>query len=141
MHKKEREAIPVFETEQAAPTTIDEFIAAFPPDVQEKLQQIRATIREAAPEAQEAIKYGIPTFVLHGNLVHFSAYTEHIGFYPAPTGIEAFREELAIYGSSKGTVRFPLTEPIPFDLISRIVRYRVVENTEKAAAKRRPAKP
>jgi uncharacterized protein YdhG (YjbR/CyaY superfamily) len=128
-------------TEQAAPKTIDEFIAAFPPDVQDILQKIRATIREAAPEAQEAIKYGIPTFVLHGNLVHFSAYTENIGFYPAPTGIEAFQEELAVYGSGKGTVRFPLDTPIPFDLISRIVRYRVKENIEKAAAKRRQAKP
>jgi len=118
-------------------SNIDEYIALYPPDVQAILEKIRQTIRQAAPDAQEAIKYGIPTFVLHGNLVHFGAYQKHIGFYPAPTGIEQFKNELAVYGRSKGTIQFPLDEPIPYDLITRIVAFRVKENTEKASAKRK----
>jgi uncharacterized protein YdhG (YjbR/CyaY superfamily) len=116
---------------------MDEYIADFAPDVQELLQKIRRTIREAAPGAEEAVKYGIPTFTLKGNLVHFGAYKEHIGFYPAPSGIEEFKDELAAYGSGKGTVRFPLDKPIPFDLISRIVKFRVNENLARAEAKRK----
>ncbi len=123
--------------EQTTPQSIDEYIAGFPPDVQELLQKIRRTIRAAAPDAEEAMKYGIPTFTLKGNLVHFGAYEEHIGFYPAPTGIEAFKEELAVYGSGKGTIRFPLDKPIPLGLISRIVKFRVKENVERAEAKRK----
>ena len=119
------------------PQTIDEYIAGFPPDVRMLLEQIRATIKHAAPDAQEAIKYQIPTFVLHGNLVSFAGYQNHIGFYPVPTGMEAFKDELAPYVAGKGTARFPLDQPIPFDLISRIVQFRVQENLDKAAAKRK----
>lgn len=120
---------------EKAPVTIDEYIAGFPPDVQAILQQVRATIRAAAPGAEEAIKYQLPTFVLKGNLVHFGAFKEHIGFYPTPTGTERFREELSAYKGAKGSVRFPLDRPIPYDLIRRIVEFRVKENLERAAAK------
>jgi uncharacterized protein YdhG (YjbR/CyaY superfamily) len=113
---------------QTAPRTIDEYIAGFPKDVQEILAKIRMTIRDAAPDAEEAIKYQIPTYILNGNLVHFGAYKTHIGFYPAPSGIEAFRDELSGYDGAKGTIRFPLDKPIPYDLIARIVRLRVGEN-------------
>ena len=124
-------------TKPAAPQTIDEYIAGFPKDVQEILEQIRLTIRKAAPDAQETIKYQMPTFTLMGNLVHFAAFKKHIGFYPAPTGIEEFKKELAVYAGGKGSVRFPLDQPIPFDLISRIVRFRVKESLERAEAKRK----
>ncbi len=123
--------------ESTTPQTIDEYIAGFPADVQQLLEQIRATIRQAAPDAQEAIKYQIPTFVLHGNLVSFAGYKNHIGFYPVPTGMEAFKDELAPYAAGKGSARFPLDQPIPFDLISRITVFRVQENLAKAAAKRK----
>jgi uncharacterized protein YdhG (YjbR/CyaY superfamily) len=116
-------------------TTIDEYIAHFPPDIQEILQKLRATIRAAAPEAEEAISYQMPTFKLKGNLVHFAAYKNHIGFYPAPRGIEAFAQELSVYKGSKGTVQFPIDQPLPLDLISKIVHFRVAGNLEKAAAK------
>ena len=122
-------------TEQTSPKTIDEYIAGFPQDVQEILQKIRMTIREAAPEAKEKIAYQMPTFTLKGNLVHFAAFSKHIGFYPVPTGIEAFKEELSVYKGGKGSVQFPLDQPIPYDLISRIVTFRVKENLEKAEAK------
>jgi uncharacterized protein YdhG (YjbR/CyaY superfamily) len=115
---------------KAGPRNIDEYIAAFPKDVQEILQKIRMTIRKAAPDAQEAIKYQIPTFTLNGNLVHFAAYKNHIGFYPAPTAIEKFKKELSIYGSGKGTLKFPLDKPIPFDLITKIVKFRVKERSK-----------
>jgi uncharacterized protein YdhG (YjbR/CyaY superfamily) len=118
-----------------SPQTIDEYIAAYPPDVQAILQQVRATIREAAPGAQEAIKYQLPTFVLHGNLVHFGAFQKHIGFYPAPRGLEEFKQELSAYKGSKGAVQFPLDQPIPYELIRRITEFRVQENLAKAAAK------
>jgi uncharacterized protein YdhG (YjbR/CyaY superfamily) len=114
---------------------IDEYIAGFPQDVQGKLQAVRMTIRDAAPEAEETINYAIPTFKLYGNLVHFAAFKKHIGFYPAPSGIERFKDELAGYEQAKGSVQFPLNQPIPYDLISRIVRFRVQENQEKAEAK------
>ena len=116
--------------------TIDDYIADFPPAVQEILQTIRATVREAAPEATEAISYQMPTFKLHGNLVHFAGYKNHIGFYPVPTGIEAFKEELSVYKQGKGSVQFPLDQPMPYDLIRRIVAFRVAENVAKAATKR-----
>jgi uncharacterized protein YdhG (YjbR/CyaY superfamily) len=116
-------------------TTIDEYIAHFPPDIQEILQKLRATIRAAAPEAEEAISYQMPTFKLKGNLVHFAAYKNHIGFYPAPRGIEAFAQELSVYKGSKGTAQFPIDQPLPLDLISKIVHFRVAGNLEKAAAK------
>jgi uncharacterized protein YdhG (YjbR/CyaY superfamily) len=119
----------------ASPTTIDEYIAGFPAEVQAILQKVRATIRQAAPEAQEKIGYGIPTFTLHGNLVHFAAFKNHIGFYPAPRGIEAFKDELAPYAGGKGTIQFPLDRPIPYELISRITAFRVQDNLEQAALK------
>ncbi|MFA7192002.1 MAG: DUF1801 domain-containing protein [Candidatus Paceibacterota bacterium] len=107
---------------------IDNYIKKFPSDVQVLLNKMRATIRRAAPDAEEAIKYGIPTFVLNGNLVHFGGFKNHIGFYPAPSGIKNFKKELSIYKSSKGAVQFPLGEPIPFDLVTKIVEFRVKEN-------------
>ena len=122
-------------TDQTAPKDIDEYIAGFPLELQQILQEIRMTIRKAAPDAEEAIKYQIPTFTLKGNLVHFAAFKKHIGFYPTPTGIEQFKDELSVYKGAKGSVQFPLDKPMPFDLISRIVRFRVEENLE-AAAKR-----
>jgi uncharacterized protein YdhG (YjbR/CyaY superfamily) len=127
----------IVEASQTSPNTIDQYIAGFPADVQQILQQIRQTIREAAPDAQEAISYQMPTFKLHGNLVHFAAYKKHIGFYPTPSGIEAFKDELAPYASSKGAVQFPLDQPMPYDLIRRIVTFRVAENLARAEAKRR----
>ena len=120
---------------QEAPQTIDAYIAAFPDDVQAILQHIRRTIHEIAPEATEAIAYGMPTFRLHGNLVHFAAFKNHIGFYPVPSGMAAFQEELSAYKQGKGSARFPLDKPIPYDLIQRIVRFRVEENRAAAAAK------
>ncbi len=110
---------------------IDEYIADFPDDVREKLEQLRATIHAAAPEATEAIKYGIPTFVLNGNLVHFGGYKGHIGFYPAPVGIEAFIKETAQYREGKGTLQFAIDKPLPLDLVTRIVKYRVEKNLAK----------
>jgi len=122
-------------TAEAAPKTIEQYIAGFPPDVQEILEKIRATIKKAAPDAQEAIKYQMPTFVLNGNLVHFAAFKKHIGFYPVPSGIEKFKKELSLYKGAKGSVQFPLDQPIPFTLISKIVKFRVKENLERSKAK------
>jgi len=115
---------------------IDEYIAGFPDDVQQKLQQVRETIKAAAPDAGEAIKYAIPTFVLNGNLVHFGGFKNHIGFYPAPQGLEEFKEELSGYKGAKGSVQFPLDEPMPIDLITKIVKFRVQKNMEKAKKKK-----
>jgi uncharacterized protein YdhG (YjbR/CyaY superfamily) len=123
--------------DQPAPKTIDEYIAGFPPDVQEILEKVRMAIRKAAPEAEETINYQMPTFTLHGNLVHFAAYQHHIGFYPTPTGIEEFKNELSSYKGAKGSVQFPFDRPIPYDLIGRIVEFRVKENLQKAEAKRK----
>ncbi len=107
---------------------IDEYIGTFPEEMQKKLQEIRKTIHESAPNATEAISYQMPTFKLNGNLVHFAAYEHHIGFYPIPTGMEAFKEELSQYKTGKGSVQFPLDQPLPLDLIRRIVEFRVKEN-------------
>lgn len=114
---------------------IDEYIAGFPSDVQKILERIRTTIKKAAPDAEEAIKYGIPTFTLKGNLVHFAAYKNHIGFYPAPRAIEKFKKELSRYEGGKGTIQFPLDKPIPFPLISRIVKFRVKDHLERSKTK------
>ena len=122
-------------TDQSVPRNIDEYIAGFPHDVQKTLKKIRSTIRKAAPGAQETIKYQMPTFTLKGNLLSFAAYKNHIGFYPAPAGDEKFRTELSVYRAAKSTVRFPLDKPIPFDLISKIVKFRVKEHLERAAAR------
>jgi uncharacterized protein YdhG (YjbR/CyaY superfamily) len=112
--------------------TIDEYIAAFPKNVQDILRELRQVIRESAPSAEETISYGIPTFDLHGShLVHFAAYKNHVGFYPTSSGIEAFKKELSPFKTSKGTVQFPLDKPIPFDLVKRIVKFRVKENESK----------
>ena len=119
------------------PKDIDEYIASFPEEVRAALQQVRAAIRKAAPDASETISYAIPTFVLHGNLVHFGGYKNHIGFYATPTGHEAFKEELAAYKQGKGSVQFPLDEPMPLDLITRIVKFRVGKNLEKARLKKK----
>ena len=115
-------------------TTIDEYIATFPPDVQQKLREMRAVIHKAAPDAEEAIRYGIPTFRLDGNLVHFAAFKNHIGFFPTPSGIEKFRKELSSYTLSKGTVQFPLDKPVPYDLVERIARFRAMETRKKKKA-------
>jgi uncharacterized protein YdhG (YjbR/CyaY superfamily) len=115
--------------------SIDEYIATFPEDIQKKLEEVRATIKSAAPEAKEKISYQMPTFFLFGNLVHFAAFKNHIGLYPAPSGIEAFKHELSQYEGSKGAVRFPLDRPLPLELISKIVKYRVAENLKKAESK------
>ena len=120
---------------QEAPQTIDAYIAAFPDDVQTILQHIRRTIHEIAPEATEAIAYGMPTFRLHGNLVHFAGFKNHIGFYPVPSGMMAFKDELAAYKQGKGSVQFPLDKPMPLDLIRRIVAFRVEENKGAKAAR------
>jgi len=122
-------------TDETTPQDIDEYIASFPKDIQEILEKIRITIRKAAPDAEETIKYQLPTFTLKGNLVHFGAFKKHIGFYPTPTGTEEFKNELSVYEGAKGSVRFPLDKPIPFDLISKIVKFRVQENLERAEAK------
>ncbi len=116
-------------------TTIDEYIATFPKNIQKILEEMRTTIKAAAPDAEEKISYQMPTFFLKGNLVHFAAHTKHIGFYPTPGGIEAFKEELSIYESAKGSVQFPLDKPLPLKLVSKIVKYRVAENLNKAASK------
>jgi uncharacterized protein YdhG (YjbR/CyaY superfamily) len=109
------------------PGDIDEYIAGFPRGVQQVLRQLRATIRKAAPGAEEAIKYRMPTFVLGGNLVHFAAFEHHIGFYPTPSAIEAFSTELARYKGAKGSVQFPIDRPMPLGLVTRIVKFRVEE--------------
>jgi len=126
--------------DEAGFSSIDEYIGTFPADIQTILQELRATIKAAAPEAEEKISYQMPTFYLKGNLVHFAAYKSHIGFYPAPRGIEAFQEELSAYKGSKGTVQFPIGEPLPLELISRIVRFRVEENLKIAEEKARKKK-
>ena len=117
------------------PKTVDEYIAAFSPEVRQVLEQLRATIGKAAPEAQETINYQVPTFTLKGNLVHFAAFKQHIGFYPTPSGIANFKRELSNYETAKGSVKFPLSKPLPAGLITRIVKFRVKENLEKARAK------
>jgi len=114
---------------------IDKYIAAFPEEVQALLEKVRATIQKAAPEAEETINYGIPTFTLKGNLVHFAGFKKHIGFYPTPSGIEKFKKELSIYEGAKGSVQFPLDKPIPYALIEKITKFRVKENLGKAEAK------
>jgi len=118
------------------PKNIDEYIAVFPPDVQEILEQIRATIREAAPDAEETIKYRIPTFVLKENLVHFAAFKNHVGFYPTPSGIEEFNRELAQYKLAKGSVQFPIGKSMPLSLIEKIVKFRVNEVKGKSPVKK-----
>lgn len=113
-------------------STITEYIDTFPEPVQKILQELREVIKQEAPQALEKISYQMPTFFLNGNLVHFAAYANHIGFYPAPSGIEAFKQELSAYKNAKGSVQFPIDKPLPLELIKRIVRFRVRENTAYA---------
>ena len=121
-------------TSAATATSIDDYIAGFPPATRKALEQVRALIRVVAPDATEKISYAIPTFDLNGrHLVHFAGFAKHIGFYPIPSGIEAFREELAAYKQGRGSVQFPLDKPMPLDLIRRIVEFRVVENRARTA--------
>jgi len=115
--------------------SIDEYIASYPEDIQNILNDIRATIRAAAPEATEKISYQMPTFFLNGNLVHFAAFKTHIGFYPTPSGIDEFKAELSKYKGGKGSIQFPIDQPVPLDLIAKIVKYRISENLKKAASK------
>lgn len=116
-------------------TTIDEYILTYPPEIQVILADLRTVIHEAAPEATEKISWGMATFVLHGNLVHFSGAKNHVGFHPAPSAIEAFGGELAEYRCTKGTVQFPYTKSLPLELIRRMVQFRVVEQKAFAEAK------
>jgi uncharacterized protein YdhG (YjbR/CyaY superfamily) len=115
--------------------SMDEYIATFPVEVQVLLEELRATIKAAAPEAEEKISYQMPTFFLTGNLVHFAAYKKHIGFYPSSSGIQAFKRELSAFKGAKGSVQFPLDRPLPLELVGRIVKYRVAENLKRAEEK------
>lgn len=117
--------------ETKVPETIDEYIAGFPEDIREVLRLVRATIKKAAPDAGEKISWGMATFTLNGNLVHFAGYKKHVGFYPGASGIEAFKDEFTGYKWAKGSVQFPLNKPMPLDLITRIVEFRVKESTKK----------
>jgi uncharacterized protein YdhG (YjbR/CyaY superfamily) len=126
----------MMKTNQPTPTSIDEYIATFPHDLQAILEQIRSTIKAAAPEAKETISYNMPGFTLNGHyMVYFAAYKKHIGMYPVPTGDAQFNAELSVYVAGKGTVRFPFDKPIPFDLIRAMITYLVRETLERAAAK------
>jgi len=124
-------------TANRSPNNFDEYIAGFSRDVQEILKQIRATIKKVAPDAEEAIKYQVPTFVLNGNLVHFAAFKNHIGFYPTPSGIEEFKDQLSRYESAKGSVQFPIDKSMPLSLIEKIVKFRVKEARAKSTTKKR----
>ena len=117
-------------------TTIDGYIANYPAGTQKHLKQIRDVVRKLVPEAKEDIKYGMPTYVLNGNLLHFAGFEHHIGFYPTPTGIALFKKDLAPYKQGKGSVQFPLDKPMPLALITRIVKYRLKETLEKAKKKK-----
>jgi uncharacterized protein YdhG (YjbR/CyaY superfamily) len=128
------------ETNKSTPKDIDQYIARFSADVQEILEKVRLTIREAAPDAKEKISYQMPTFTLEGNLVHFAGYKKHIGFYPTPSGIDKFKKEISAYKWAKGSVQFPLNQPIPYELINKIVTFRVKENLARAEAKEKKKK-
>lgn len=127
-------------TAKTKPSNIDEYMAGLPENIQKILEELRSTIRKAAPAAEETINYGIPTFTLNGNLVHFAAFKNHIGFYPAPSGIEAFKKELSVYDGAKGSVQFPIKDKLPLALITKIVKFRVKENIERAKEKTKSKK-
>ena len=120
------------DNKKAGFNSIDEYIQTFPEDIQKILREVRATIKSAAPDAEEKISYQMPTFFLKGNLIHFAAFKNHIGLYPTPSGTEAFKRELSIYQGAKGSVRLPIDKPMPLKLISKIVKFRVAENLKKA---------
>lgn len=115
--------------------SIDEYIATFPKETQKILEELRAAIKKVAPDAEEKISYQMPTFFLKGNLVHFAAYKNHIGFYPTPSGIEAFKKELSVYEGAKGSVQFPINKPLPLKLVRKLVKFRVAENMKNAQMK------
>lgn len=125
---------------KTSPNDIDEYIACFPIDIRVILRQLRTAISNAAPDATEKISYQMPTFYFYGNLVHFAAYKNHIGFYPAASGIAAFSKEIETYKNSKGAVQFPIDKPLPLDLIVKIVKFRIAENLERARAKKQKNK-
>src|SRR6202142_1214448 len=128
------------DSRKAGPGSIDEYIAAFPQEIQKILQELTATIKAAAPKAYEKISYQMPAFDLKGNLVWFAAYKNHIGFYPMPSGIQAFKKEFSVYEGSKGAIRFPIDKPLPLKLVSKVVKFRVAENLKKAETKSRKKK-
>lgn len=115
--------------------SIDEYILSFPPEIREILETLRKVIKESAPDAEEKISYQMPTFALHGNLVHFAACKNHIGFYPTPSAINAFKNELSEYKGAKGSIQFPIKKPLPYELVSKIVKFRVAENIKQAGDK------
>ena len=119
------------------PVDTDAYIAGYPKETQKNLKQLRATIKKAAPQAEEVISYGMPAYKWNGMLVYFAAYEKHIGFYPGSSGIAAFKKELASYKTSKGTVQFPVDEPVPLPLVARIVKFRLKENQEKTLLKKK----
>jgi uncharacterized protein YdhG (YjbR/CyaY superfamily) len=121
-------------------TTIDDYIAGFPENIRLILEEIRQTIRQEAPNAEEAIKYGMPTFIYKGNLVYFAAFKNHIGLYALPSGNVAFKEELSQYKTGKGSIQFPLDKPMPYELIARMTAFRVKENEERWQVKTLPKK-
>jgi uncharacterized protein YdhG (YjbR/CyaY superfamily) len=133
-NKHKRKGV-VLESNKNTVNSIDEYIAKFPEEVQRILNELRAVIKESAPDAEERISYQMPTFALKGNLVHFAAYKNHIGFYPTPNGIQAFKKELSIYEGAKGSIKFPIDRPLPLELISKIVKFRVTENLKNAKNK------
>ena len=124
------------EKSKPIPATVDEYMADFPTDVKKRMQQLRKTIKAAAPKAEEVISYQMPGYKYLGMLVYFAAYKNHIGFYPAPSGIEAFKKELSVYEGAKGSIKFPIDQPLPLALVTRIVKFRVKENLDKAAVKK-----
>ena len=128
------------ENKRGSFNSIDDYIATFPAETQKILKEVRATIKAAAPDAEEKFSYGIPTFFLKDNLVHFAAFKNHIGFYPTPGGIQAFKRDLSVYESAKGSVQFPINKPMPLELIGKIVKFRVAENLKIAEAKSRKKK-
>lgn len=130
----------IMSEEKSTYTSIDDYIATFTPEVQGKLQALRQVIKEAAPEATEKISYQMPTFAKNGNLVHFAAYKHHIGLYPGANGVAAFKEELSDYKLSKGTIQFPIDQPLPMELVTKIVQFKVAENTKKAESKSKKKK-
>ncbi len=123
---------------QRNPATIDEYVAGFPADVQKILKKFRSVIRKAAPDAKEAITYRIPTFVQNGHLVFFAGFTKHVSLYPRTKGMEKYKKQIAPYASGRGTLKFPLGEPIPFDLIAELVKVRLAENLAAGAKKKAP---
>jgi uncharacterized protein YdhG (YjbR/CyaY superfamily) len=123
--------------DRSAPGTIDEYIAAFPPDVQSILEKIRLTIRKAAPKADEKISYKMPAFTLDGDLIYFAAFKKHIGVFPPVRGDKKLSKELSRYRGEKGNLRFPLDEPIPYELLTRVVKFRLKEHAEKARSRQK----